>query len=143
MPYVSASLVGLIIVLPVVFNWDITFITANVMLFTNLAGILQYFAMWRMPEKFPELWEKSTFHMKKWKFHGLMILASLVRLVLLGAAVISLTPTSLAVNVLVAVVLAAFCIIRFKMGCVNPTTIQPQREYLSEENVPDEGELCH
>ena len=62
-----------------------------------------------------------------------MILASLVRLVLLGAAVISLTPTSLAVNVLVAVILAAFCIIRFKMGCVNPTTVQPQREYLSEE----------
>lgn len=71
--------------------------------------------------------------MEMWKFHVLMIIASLVRLVLLAAAVISLTPISLAVNSIVAVVLAAFCIIRFKMGCVNPKPIQPEREYLEEE----------
>ena len=133
MPWVSATFVVLIIILPVIFNWDITFITANVMLFTNLAGICQYFAMWMMPRKYPELWKKSTFHMEMWKFHVLMIIASLVRLVLLAAAVISLTPISLAVNSIVAVVLAAFCIIRFKMGCVNPKPIQPEREYLEEE----------
>lgn len=133
MPWVSATLVGLIIVLPVVFNWDITFITANVMIFTNMAGILQYFAMWRMPKKFPELWEKSTFHMAPWKFHALMILAFGVRMVLLAAAMISLSVTSLVVNLIVAVVLAAFCIIRFRMGYVNAQTIQPQREYLTEE----------
>ena len=133
MPWVSATFVVLIIILPVIFNWDITFITANVMLFTNLAGICQYLAMWMMPRKYPELWKKSTFHMEMWKFHVLMIIASLVRLVLLAAAVISLTPISLAVNSIVAVVLAAFCIIRFKMGCVNPKPIQPEREYLEEE----------
>lgn len=132
MPYVSATLVALIIVLPVIFNWDITFITANVMLFTNLAGVLQYFAMWRLPKKFPELWNKSTFYMSNWKFYLLMIIAMLVRAVLLVAAVISLTPVSLAVNLIVAIVLAGFCIIRYKMGCVNPRTVQPERTYLEE-----------
>lgn len=133
MPYVSATLVALIIILPVVFNWDITFITANVMLFTNLAGVLQYFAMWNLPKKYPELWEKSTFHMGLGKFYALMLIAMAVRAVLLVAAIISLSRTSLIINIIVAIVLAAFCIIRFKMGCVNPKPIQPEREYLEEE----------
>lgn len=133
MPYVSATLVALIIILPVIFNWDVDFITANVMIFTNLAGILQYFAMWRMPKKYPELWKKSTFHMSMWKFNLLMLLSFGIRMVLLAAAMISLSKTSLIVNIVVAVVLSAFCIIRFKKGMVNYQTIQPQREYLNEE----------
>ena len=133
MPYVAATLVVLLIILPVIFNWDVDFITANVMLFTNLAGILQYFAMWRMPVKYPELWEKSTFHMKKWKFHLLMLLSFAIRMILLGAAIISLSTKSLIINILVAVILALFCIIRFKMGMVNYKTEQPKREYLDEE----------
>lgn len=132
MPYVSATFVALIIVVPILLDWDITFITANVMLFTNLAGIFQYFAMWAMPKKFPELWEKSTFHMGKGKFNLLMILSFAVRIVLLVASVISLSLTSLVVNVLVAAVLTVFCIIRFKSGRVNVQTIQLQREYLDE-----------
>ena len=103
------------------------------MLFTNLAGILQYFAMWRMPSKFPELWEKSTFHMSKTKFNLLMLLAFGIRMVLLAAAVYSLSVKSLIVNIIVAIVLVAFCIGRYKMGCVNAQTIQPQREYLDVE----------
>lgn len=119
MPYVSATLVALMVVLPVVFNWDITFITANVMLFTNLASLLQYFAMWRMPKKYARLWKKSTFHMEMWKFHALMAISFSVRLLLLGAAVISLDLISLFVNFAVALILVIFCIVRFKKGLVN------------------------
>ena len=89
--------------------------------------------MWRMPVKYPELWEKSTFHMKKWKFHLLMLLSFAIRMILLGAAIISLSTKSLIINILVAVILALFCIIRFKMGMVNYKTEQPKREYLDEE----------
>ncbi|WP_312433610.1 APC family permease [Lacrimispora sp.] len=124
MPYISATFVALLIILPVLFNWDITFITANVMLFTNLAGILQYIAMWRMPKRYPELWSQSTFHMNSGLYNLLMVISFLVRMVLVVAAFISLNRNSLMINLTVAVALSLFCIFRFKKGYVNPVPIQ-------------------
>lgn len=113
MPYVSQTLVILIILIPVLFGWDITFITANVTLFVNLGNIIQYFAVWRVPKKFPELWKESRFHMSPVKFNSMMILSLVVRMILLAASMASLSLTALIVNVVISVALIVYCIYRY------------------------------
>lgn len=122
MPYVAQTLVMITFVLPILFGWDIGFITSNVMLVTNLTYLLQFFAIWNMRKKLPELWKKSTFFMSNIKFLVLFLVGLAARFVLICFSVASLTFKNLLVNLLVVVILVIYCTIQYKRGIISKET---------------------
>ena len=119
----SVSLVALLILIPVLLDLSIEFITNNVMLFTNAMLLVPFYSVWKIPKKFPELWKKSAANMPMWAFHTIMIISLLARIILIGFSVISLSLPNLIINLIMLVLIVLYCVIRYKRGkvSVNPS----------------------
>lgn len=122
MSTLSLTLVTLLILVPVLLNLSIDFITNNVMLFTNAMLLVPFYSVWRLPKKFPELWEKSAAKMPMWAFHTVMVIALLARIILISFSVVSLSLTNLIINLVTLALIVLYCVVRYKQGkvSVNP-----------------------
>lgn len=120
--YIITTVVALFILIPAALNLSVSFITNNLMLFTNLVGLVPFYSLWCMPKKFPELWSKSAAHVSPVAFNVIMGIGLVARVALISFAMISLTPVNLAINLVVAALLVGFCIWRVKSGRVSMKT---------------------
>ena len=119
MPYVTVTFVTILILLPVIGQFSIAFITNNVMLFQNLMLLVPFYSIWRLPYKFPDLWKKSEAKIPMFWFHVIMVISLITRLILIAFSLISLSLVNLIINVSVAILIIIYAVLRYRSGKVS------------------------
>ncbi|WP_343084950.1 APC family permease [Blautia producta] len=66
--------------LPVIFKFNVATVTNNTLFVQNVVMLLGFVAAWKLPDKYPQLWERSTMKMSKTAFRCMMVLCFIVEI---------------------------------------------------------------
>lgn len=108
------TIIFLIGLLPMIFNFDVSMITKNIMLFNSILSFIYAYAYWQLPKKYPDAWAKSRFHMPDRMYYVMVIISTLAYVTVFFDALRSLTPIVGVLSVGFALLCIAYSILRGK-----------------------------
>ena len=103
-------------IIPIIFGLSITVITNMVQLFTSFFAFLNFAALIKLPQKYPEAWKKSRFHVPDGLYYAICVLSLLGFIVVFWKSCLSMTPALAIANVVALLVMAAIGVWRAKRG---------------------------
>lgn len=106
---------------PLVLGVDISSVSDMTLLGSYTQTALFVFFMRRIPDMFPEAWEKSIFHMPRAVFDVVMWICFVGCVMNVWGQIKNSTMTTLAINVTVMVIGVVYSLVVFKSGKVTPT----------------------
>ena len=110
-----------ITMLPLVIGVDISSVSDMTLLGSYTQTALFVFFMRKIPDMFPEAWERSIFHMPRAVFDVVMWICFGGCVMNVWGQITNSTPTTLAVNVTVMIVGVIYSLTVYKSGKVHPT----------------------
>lgn len=63
--------------IPLLLGFNVNTITNNIMLLGAVQSVLYAYTYWQLPNKFPEAWERSRYHIPTWLYKFIVILSTL------------------------------------------------------------------
>jgi len=118
-PFILYTVMYLIGAIPLLFGVPLNKLTNYTVITQRITGLLLCLAMFALPVKFKDAWEKSWLHMPNPAFYAIATFATVTQV---GAVLLSaknLGMAGLLINITVVIALAAVGLIRHKLGKVH------------------------
>lgn len=116
--YTTHFAMGLI---PMILNFNISTITNNILLLNSLRSLLQIYAYYKIPTKFPGAWAKSRYHVSNGIYYFCCTLCLIAQAAIFVYSIRALTPTIAVVSTVATVICCAYGLIRSKASDIKIT----------------------
>jgi amino acid transporter len=117
--YWVMTLIYVLAMLPVILNFNVSQITNNILLFNSSLTFLTYFAIFRLPNKFPTAWQNSKIRISKTLFYIIMTICSAAQVAVFIYSIRGVGVTVAIVSIAALVLSALYAQLRYKSGHVN------------------------
>ena len=104
--------------LPIIFRFPVEAVTSNMMFVNALLMCLAYIAAWKLPSKYPELWNNSLTKMPVGVFHVIMVFSFLMEAATVVYSAMSSNIFALVVSILIMIISVFYAGYRLKAGKV-------------------------
>lgn len=136
-PYVFYILFYLVSIFPLITGMSLDALVSLVMIPTMLINMYMNFACMKLPEQYPEQWEKRSIKFPVWLWKVCSILGVLCAGVVAYNLFVDLTTTDAIICVIILAVMAVLTIIRLKQGAVTKEALDASRQKVIDEALLD------
>ncbi|HOL16353.1 MAG TPA: hypothetical protein PLZ49_09230 [Bacillota bacterium] len=113
-PYWFLTIIYLVAAVPIILGFSVAAEANTMLLVININKIILLIGAFKLPKKYPQLWEMSILHIPNWLYYCVIAVCSLCQLLIIYNSMANLNINIVIVSLGVMVVLSICALLRVK-----------------------------